>query len=209
MNKFALFLFCVTIVLVGCNKEIDLSNKFILKITSNEKGIDEIRVFAYLPDGTKTIIGRGKPSENGYTVYIDDPLNPMYLYKIGGAADFLHAPQVSDPDVLCYNSVFYFNAYRNNRSIGTFSNTKHIIGGEDQDIESEYYCVKYIYVTEDVSITGTKNTDWGESFQTFDLHFKKGWNAYVQIDYFHTSHTGYTESVFTSDIPTGLTWKLS
>ena len=78
---------------------------------------------------------------------------------------------------------------------------------EDKDEIKEAYWVKYIYVTDDVSITGTHIIE-GKPYQTYDLHLKKGWNAYVQIDYRSAKGEAYNHSLFTSDIPAGTKWEL-
>ena len=76
---------CIMTCLIGCKKEgKDNVPKFALKITSDVKGIDEILLNGYLANGTKGIIGKGGPSSDGYTVYIDNPLSSIYLYNIKG-----------------------------------------------------------------------------------------------------------------------------
>ena len=208
MKKVALFLFAAMPVFCGCEKENDNENKFALEIISEEHNIDEIRFTGYLSDGTRTLIGKGGPSGNGYTVYIDDPLAPMYLYNITRVPDYGEKFYFSDPTVMCYNGSHFFHAYKNNALVGTFERTRYIQHDPEAEIDYENHWVKFIYVTGDVDITGTMDTEWGDPYQTYDLRLSKGWNIYVQIDYHHTSHTGYTQSLFTSDIPNGIEWKL-
>lgn len=193
--------------MISCKKEEEKNkSKFALKITSDVEGIDTILLTGYLADGTKSIIGKGGPSPDGYTVYIDDPLSPIYLYNIKGVPDYQQHFQFSNPDVLCYNAVYFFEAYKNNKHVGTFKHVNYVMFEDEEEIKEEHW-VKYIYVTDDVSITGTHSIE-GTPYQTYDLHLKKGWNAYVQISYRPTKNEGYKYTLFTSDIPAGTKWEL-
>lgn len=208
MKKVIALLFGMMAFLASCDKEESNASAYEFTITSDEK-VDEIRVVGILADNSRTVIGRGHPSGGGYKVSMDDPLPAYYFYRIDEASNFIHAPRYSNPGVMCYDNINSFHAYKNNQLVGTFKYRSHISYGEDKEIESESCWLRYIYVDGDVDVTGTKNTTWGAPFQTFDLHFKKGWNAYVCIEYLHRDHTGYTQTHFTSDIPKGMRWELS
>lgn len=207
IKRFLIFLLCITTCVIGCKKEEkDNVSKYALNITSDVEGIEEILLIGYLADGTKSVIGKGGPSPDGYTVYIDAPLSPIYLYNIKGVPDYPQHFQFSNPDVLCYDAVYFFQAFKNSKHIGTFKHVNHVMFEDEEEVKEACW-VKYIYVTGDVSITGTHVAE-GRPYQTYDLHLKKGWNAYAQIDYRHAKGEAYNYSLFTSDIPAGTKWEL-
>lgn len=67
------------------------------------------------------------------------------------------------------------------------------------------YELKYIYCDREVTVTG-QGADWWSNPTTYDLHFEKGWNMYVEKE----DWTGFLKyKTINHRMPAGIPWKLN
>lgn len=212
MKRVFYYLFILLVSFSSCNKEDNEENivgesfKIDIKLPDElQNQITKIIPVADLENGNKGVIGVSCKTSNGFEVYLQDPLNSVFLYPLKKYADFMHGE--IGKDVMCYGSVSFY-AYKENEFLGTLR--KDYYYNESEKGNELSYSMHLMYVTDDTTVTGKRIID-GQPFRIYNVSFKQGWNLYICTQTIHYTIEGihdYTSLEFTSEIPDNLGWRL-
>jgi hypothetical protein len=186
-------------VISSCDKEDDdddtgangviINNTITVKVENgndyNEE-IDEVKALAYSRGSGHNEVGSGAYSNGGFTLKLLESVSEEYLESVSPEIPvFPESITISNPDVK-WASIDIV-AYKSGNEVGGF-----YYGNEDWGEAS------FVYVTDDVSMTGT-DTDDGY-VGTYNVHLKKGWNIMYQSN---DSESSYE---LTTSVPSPMKW---